>query len=312
MFFAKVYDFSFGFMNVQKHTSPTELKIKPAATYYTSQYLLAQSYPNLQLFSNSSFFVPVTIQSSDATTLERSPFGSYMSFSDGSLASFTSFEEEVVASLKTDGCTKMVARHPSPIYSDYVDREWLAKVGYAVIFEDINQHIDLTIGWEDRLHKMQLRKLKSLQEDGFSFQVISPRDIEIVHQFLTVCRLAQGLDINISLEKLRQLCDSLPNTYNFFGVYRESKLSAVCISVRVTNSIAYYYLAGTSPLFRSKSPMVLLISGMVAYYRNLGLKTLDLGVSSHEGRPQETLRLFKNRMGAIETKKPTFSKMIDS
>lgn len=312
MFFAKDYDFSFGFMNVRKHTSPTELKIKPRTTYYTSEYLLAQSYPNLQLFSNSSFFVPFSIQNVDATTLERSPFGSYMCFSDGSLVSFTSFEKEVVASLKIDGCTKLVARHPSPIYSDYVDREWLAKVGYAATFEDINQHIDLTIDWEDRLHKMQLRKLKSLQEDGFSFQVISHSDIEVVHQFLTVCRLAQGLDINISLEKLHHLCNSLPNAYDFFGVYRESKLSAVCISVRATDRIAYYYLAGTSPLFRSNSPMVLLIAGMVDFYKKLGLKSLDLGVSSHEGKPQETLRIFKNRMGAIETKKPTFLKMIDS
>ncbi|MEM9897232.1 MAG: GNAT family N-acetyltransferase, partial [Bacteroidota bacterium] len=85
------------------------------------------------------------------------------------------------------------------------------------------------------------------------------------------------------------------------------KISAACISVRVTSKIAYYFLPGTSPLFRSHSPMVLLIAGMVAYYKEQNLQFLDLGVSSIQGKPQETLRLFKQRMGAQECLKSTFT-----
>ena len=196
------------------------------------------------------------------------------------------------------------------IYSDFVDSSELTKVGYDLQYNDINQHIVLSGNWEDQIHDMQRRKLKALRQDGFEFQEIPHAELETIHKFLTVCRQAQGLQLNISLEKLLQLSSVLPNAYEVFGVHREGKLSAVCITVNVTTSTAYYYLAGTSPLFRSHSPMVLLIAGMVTHYHSKGYKIFDLGVSSYEGQPQETLRLFKERMGAHETKKPTLVKSL--
>ncbi|MEM7298951.1 MAG: GNAT family N-acetyltransferase, partial [Bacteroidota bacterium] len=121
---------------------------------------------------------------------------------------------------------------------------------------------------------------------------------------------AQGLQINISWSLLNTLAKKMPTTYECFGVFRGDKISAICIAVNFTNEVAYYYLPGTSPMFRNQSPMVLLIAGMVDYYRKKGFRYLDLGLSSVQGQAQETLRLFKERMGAEETDKPTFIKSI--
>jgi len=295
-------------MSFQKTSDPNELKTSAPIVYFSQAYLQSQSHSSLQLFNDESYFIPLSINKKKAISIERSPFGSFLDLSKDSSDYFHLFEKEVVTSLKVNEIEELLIKHPSSIYPHFLDKGLLSKVGYQLLYEDINQHIALDDEWQNRLHDMQSRKLKSLEKKGFEFKQISLSEIEVVHQFLTVCRQAQGLEINISLEKLKFLCENLPNTYDFFGTFRRNKLSAVCIAVRVTESIAYYYLAGTSPLFRSHSPMVLLIAGMVAFYRQLGFQYFDLGVSSFEGRPQETLRLFKERMGAIETKKPFLRK----
>lgn len=298
-------------MNKHTHIDPNFLQTPlPYFAYYQIPYLKTQEYAKINVFENDHFFIPFSLNENCATSIEKSPFGSFMELEKPIKSSFATFEGEIVRAFRKDNIDKILVKHPSPIYSDFVDSSELVKVGYRELFNDVNQHILLSNDWESRIHQMQSRKLKTLHQDGFKFQKIPDKDITKVHMFLTVCRQAQGLQINISLEKFQKLNDLLPNTYELFGVFREEKLSAVCITVRVTNTIAYYYLAGTSPLFRSQSPMVLLISGMVSYFKEKGFKYLDLGASSFEGKPQETLRLFKQRMGAEETFKPTFVKYL--
>ena len=297
-------------MNLREYADPHDLRYEPKVAYFTPHYLSIQAYDDLRLFANDSFMVPFSIEDQTATTLDRSPFGSYLGHNEGRYDQFQQFESEVFSSLKTHDCKELIVKHPSPIYPDYVDKDWLTKVGYTLLFEDVNQHVPLSPDWENGIHKMQLRKLRSLRDEGFEFKVVPHSELKVMHQFLSVCRQSQGLEINVSYEKLKSLMEKLPDSYDIFAVSRENKISAVCITVRATATRAYYYLAGTSPLFRSKSPMVLLIAGMIEHYRNQGFEIFDLGVSSHQGRPQETLRLFKNRMGATETIKPSFIKTL--
>ena len=297
-------------MEFYKHTELNKLQIPPSPiVYFQKSYLEVQQYDDIKLFQNEDLLIPFSIRSHHATSLERSPFGSFLkSHADASIQ--TSFQKQIEKELRKDHVEQLTVKQPSSIYSDFVDSADLTKVGYDLIYNDVNQHIVLSQNWENTLHTMQTRKLKSLAEDGFAFKKIADTELELVHQFLVVCRQAQGLQINISLDKLQQLHQLLPGTYELFGIYREEKLSAVCITVNVSKDIAYYYLAGTSPLFRSQSPMVLLIAGMVEYYRSKGFKYFDLGISSMQGKPQETLRIFKQRMGAEETVKPTFIKSL--
>ena len=297
-------------MGFSKHIDFNNLQIPHQLSYYQIPYLKTQDHSQIQIFKDDNFFIPFSIKEKAVISIEKSPFGSFLKLNSQSPSQFETFEKEVLESLQQNHLDEIFIKHPSSIYSDFVDSSELTKVGYSTFYNDINQHIVLSESWEDQIHKMQSRKLNSLEQDGFEFRKIENTQVEKVYQFLTVCRQAQGLQINISLEKLEVLNKSLPDTYDFFGVFRENKMSAVCIAVKVTKDVAYYYLPGTSPLFRSHSPMVLLIAGMVSYYRKKGFKYLDLGVSSLEGKPQETLRLFKERMGSVETKKPTFLKSL--
>ncbi|MEQ9467536.1 MAG: GNAT family N-acetyltransferase [Ekhidna sp.] len=296
-------------MSFQIHQSVADIPQGIAPTYLRKEYLHSQSYAHFVGYSNPDFFIAFDVADKVAISIPRSPFGSFFCRNDHAVA-LADFWAEVSNDLKSKGVEKVEIRHPSEIYRPFADLAQLQKLGFTIAFTDINQHIDLSKEWQDSIHKMQARKLQSLKEEGFEFQKMGNDQVKTAYDFLTVCRQAQGLQINIEFDHLESLIDELPEQYEIFGVFRGGKISALCIAVNVTDEIAYYYLPATSPMFRNKSPMVMLIAGMVAHCQSKRFKYLDLGVSSKEGRPQETLKLFKERMGAMETGKPLLTQLI--
>ncbi|MEP5613300.1 MAG: GNAT family N-acetyltransferase [Cyclobacteriaceae bacterium] len=287
------------------HTSTNALDNDFPLLYFKNEYLKTQDHHNLVCYQNDHIFLPVALDQGLAISIPRSPFGSFFVKENCELDSFLSFFDQVKIDFKSRGVSSLRLMHPPKIFSKFIDQNWLASAGFALDFSDINQHIPLGSDWESRIHEMQRRKLSTLRNEGFEFKRMDIEELEKAHQFVKVCRMAQELNINISYDLLKQLSDTT-QAYDLFAVFRESKISALCIAARVTEKVAYYYLPATSPMFRSQSPMVLLIAGMVEYYQTEGFESFDLGVSSVEGKPQETLRVFKERMGAIEQQKTSW------
>lgn len=296
-------------MQLTIHTKVEDIPEDLSVAYFQKNYFQSQSYSAFRSYSNENFFIPFDITPQKAISIPRSPFGSLIS-RNTNLLNVKEFIELVLKDLKKQELSSVEINHPSSIYESSIYPHILLEAGFEIEFEDINQHIELADGWENSIHQMQKRKLHALASEGFEFRRMEKSEFETAHKFLSVCRQAQGLQINISWEHLNQLITMLPEAYECFGVFRGNKISALCIAVNVTSDIAYYYLPATSPMFRDKSPMVLLIAGMVDYYRNKGFKSLDLGVSSYRGKPQETLKIFKERMGAKQTLKPTLKQVL--
>ncbi len=286
------------------HASLDSIPTSIPVTYFKQEYLETQNHPVFRGYSSSDLFIPFYIEYENAISIPRSPFGSFYQKKEDK-ANLITFWKAVLDDMRDQGIKRVEIRNPTPIYSSFPQYSVLEDMGFAVLYKDLNQHINLT--GEVYLHQMQKRKLKALKEQGFRFSKMDSDQLETAHKFLTVCREAQGLQINTSWEHLKKLATAMPGTYECFGVFREKKISALCITVKVTDKVAYYYLPGTSPMFRNQSPMVMLIDGMVDHYRDDGFEYFDLGVSSFEGRIQETLKVFKERIGAIETEKVTFA-----
>lgn len=292
-------------MPINIYTSPQEITADIPTVYYHKSYFVNQTYQDFIAFSDDNFFIAFDQVNEMAISIPKSPFGSISC--QNRVGNAGGFINSVLNHLKERGLQKIFITHPPSIYNQYLKESDITKSGFKQAFSDINQHIVLNEDWEDSIHKMQKRKLESLRNDGFEFRKMANDELETAHKFLTVCRQAQGLQINISWEHLKTLNEQFPTRYECFGVFRDGKISALCIAVNVSDEVAYYYLPGTSPMFRNQSPMVMLIAGMVNYYRENGFKYLDLGVSSIEGKPQETLKMFKERMGAVITEKPTLT-----
>ena len=274
--------------------------------YYSKSYLKSQQHDQFVCYESQNFFFPVSIVDSSAISIPRSPFGSFFSGKKSDQNAFSQFLDAVKKDLKSRNIKKLTIYHPPSIYAGFVSEKWLRHTGFKKDFSDINQHICLNSTWKEGIHKMQARKIEFLAQEGFEFRQIGAEKIDIVYQFILACRQVQGLNINISLALLQKLSDTT-QAYHLFGVFRENNMSSVCVSVKITDKIAYYYLPATSPTFKSHSPMVLLIAGMVGHYRSRGFEYLDMGMSSIRGQPQEGLKVFKERMGARETPKATWS-----
>ncbi len=291
------------------YTNATEIINDPDLLYYKKSYLIAQQHDQLLCFDDSKLFLPLVIDGDTAISIPRSPFGSFFVKNIPSEDEFNQFLNFVLEQLKTKEVNRVQLIHPPKIYSRFLSLEWLTKAGFSVKYEDVNQHIELSTSWEKTIHEMQSRKLERLKTQGFEFKKMDNSQLETGYKFIDACRQVQGLNINISFDLLKELHQTT-EAYDVFGVFRDGKISALCITARVTTKAVYYYLPATSPMFRTESPMVLLIAGMVDYYRSQGFKYFDLGVSSIEGVEQETLKVFKERMGGIESKKPFLEKTI--
>lgn len=273
--------------------------------YFSQSYLSTQRHHQLLSYSTNNIKLIVVVSDQLAISIPRSPFGSFEIEKIVEEDQFRSFVNAVKKDLKKRNIKQLVIHHPSKIYNGFISTTILEKSGFSITYADINQHIALASNWPENLHKMQKRKLQSLKESGFEFRKMESSELETAHQFISACRQVQGLTINIEWEQLQKLSEKT-NAYESFGVFRDNKLSAVCITVKVSNEVAYYYLPATSPTFRTESPMVMLIEGMVNHYMEKGYKTFDMGVSSLLGKPQDSLIMFKERMGATKTEKPTY------
>ena len=290
------------------HTSLDTLQTNIQIAYFKVAYLKVQDHARFRAYSHLNSFVAFSIQGKKAISIPRSPFGSFF-IENKNKTDLRAFWELIANDLRSEGVKQIEIKNPSEIYHSFPNIKDLQDLGFNILHEDLNQHIELTK--EVKIHQMQERKLKALKTEGFQFRKMHEDEYEKAHKFLTVCRQAQGLQINISWDRLEKLTQSLPDSYACFGVFRDEKISALCFTVNVTEEIAYYYLPGTSPMFRNQSPMVMLIMGMVEYYKKQGFKYLDMGLSSVDGKIQETLKLFKERMGALEQEKATLICEID-
>lgn len=283
--------------------SPKEITHNHDLLYYTKHYLTAQNHSHFQAFEDEMFFIAFNIEKEEAISIPASPFGSVLRKKDGQNA--IDFLQKMKESLRQLGVRKIVIKQAPSFYENQLDDTPFIDSGFEPAFVDVNHHIDLSKPWLESIHNMQERKLRSLKAAGFSFMEMKASDMETAYRFVEACRLTQGLQINISWELLQQLNSTLPGSYKCFAIVRDQKISALCICTHPTDTVAYYYLPATSPMFRSQSPMVLLIAGMVDYYKKAGFDYLDLGVSSVEGNVQKTLKTFKERMGGVESAKTT-------
>ena len=285
------------------HTTFGSIPTNIPVAYYKKGYLVSQDHPSFRAYSGESMFIAFNIDNKNAISIPRSPFGSFFveKNNENNLKEFWDF---ILNDLRQEGVKRVEIRNPASIYNSFPSQIDFEALGFQLLYQDLNQHIDLSS--ETEIHQMQERKLKALKNEGFHFRKMNEDEFETAHKFLTVCRQAQGLQINISLEQLNTLAQNLPNTYDCFGVFREEKISALCFTVNVSEDIVYYYLPGTSPMFRNQSPMVMLLTGMIDYFKGKGYSYLDLGVSSFEGKVQETLKVFKERMGGVNSDKITY------
>ncbi len=274
-----------------------------ASIFYDPKYIEIQNHSNYLKCESEHFICGFEIKGTTAISLPQGLFGSFMkkhrkvSFDD-----FSDFWIETKTELQAHKVKKVELVHPPEIYQGYIPEAWLEEVGFSMRYEDINHHIELR---NHQLHEMEIRKLKKIAPLDYRFEPASRNSFGVIYDFLAKCRAEKGLVLNINKFKLGRLFMTFPDKYDLFAGFKGKELACATITLKSAPNVAYYFLPGTLEAFKKDSPMVALLHVIVDQFKGK-YKYLDLGISSVNGKPQDGLIAFKERMGGIRTSKKRY------
>lgn len=211
--------------------------------------------------------------------------------------------------LNSLGVRKIIIKNSPSFLQEYNIENILMNCGFAISSEEVNHHLEL--GIEDyyaSIHEMQKRKITKCLQSRFRFQNESSDRLGEIYEFIQYCRNQQGLEINVSLDYLKEAFSSLSSNYKLFTIRdKENAILAATVIVKVNESVVYNFLPAFDRNYKNHSPLAFLTYELYNHFSNKGFSYMDLGISSINGNPQEGLVKFKERMGAVFTKRKNYS-----
>ena len=255
-----------------------------------------------------------TLVKNIAMSPEIGPFGSIEMNSfiqDEVLEDFISFVDDQLRQIGAYGIKmKCHASFQSP-GNTLKCKNALIRSGYILDSTDINHHIEVSNkDFISFIHPMEKRRLDKCEKKGMLIRKAGLDELEQVHDFISRCRREKDLEINIEKERFLKVINNLPEHYHIFISLINNEFASATVCVHVNNRILYNYLPASAEKFSSMSPIVMLMEHVYEFAQNMNYKSLDLGISSIDGKPQTGLILFKERIGGITSEKFTFSKSL--
>lgn len=244
-----------------------------------------------------------------AVSLPQAPFGGihYYHVDIGMLKNFI---HEIIDYFSSRLFKKIIIKNPADVYNpshNAIVTNCLINSGFVISNYDINHHIAVDqTEFRTKLHQMEARKLRRSAKLDLVFREITDEAIADVYSFIMECRIEKKVKMNITFDQLNKAVKELPDHYKFFVVDFNGDIIAATVAVLVDHNMLYNYLPASSIAYNKLSPMVFLLSGVYNYCQSKSIKTLDLGISSINNQPQESLITFKERVGGLATLKLSF------
>lgn len=225
------------------------------------------------------------------TSLPGAPFGGIERSPGDDIGAFLRFVKT-----QFDPGEKLMIKCPPGIYGNGLTE--LTEAGFELLSTELNHHVALTAPLA--IHPMQERRLNKARKAKCAFEKwpLDGDHAQQLHRFISDCRQAQGLQVNISCEDFRRATEQLPSAYMGYAVQLDGQLIAATVVVRVTDRIAYNYLPASDRAYHHLSPMVLLMVHVYEELSRQGFGIMDWGITSISGEEQVSLARFKEAMGA--------------
>lgn len=175
----------------------------------------------------------------------------------------------------------------------------LLNLGFTVETAELNHHIDLTgmSGAEDYLRRLKppaRRALKHAVGEPFEFaRASSEADWVAGYDVLRRNREAKGRRLRLPLEYVLRIRDTFPTLVRLFTLSHDSRPCAAALVYRVRprhDLVVYWGDAGHD---LPRSPMNLLVQRLVEGSIDDGVLSLDVGISTEHGVPNQGLIQFK-------------------
>jgi len=226
------------------------------------------------------------------------------------LPEFWSFIE---ADLKGRGIRRCSITNPAECYAPGKTNlvlKTMEKEGFSIQRKAVNHHIPIDdTPLQNRMHSMEIRRLKKCQHQGFTFQKEEKKQAEEIYEYLRLCRKEQNLILSITKEKFLFYLEEFPQNYPFFTVRNGEEILAATITIQIHRKVLYSFLPGSLRKFKHFSPTVMLNERLYQYCQGHQIEMLDLGISTEDdGTDQTSLIAFKERLGGEKSYKYFFEK----
>ncbi|MFZ9044532.1 MAG: GNAT family N-acetyltransferase [Cyclobacteriaceae bacterium] len=276
----------------------TKKKEEWVVPIYFYQDIIPEKFTSKTItFKNNDLSIRFVQLYDQLISIPYAPWGSFSFSGEIKESSFKTLMNKIKETAKAKTVSSLVIKDVPSFYEKALPTEWYKSMGFT-LRKEINQHIHLLE--RNELHVMQKRKLKKASK---ILEFHRLKDISQAYDLLYTWRNYNNIPLNIEKNHLQMLFKKFPNHYDCWGTIHGNDISAICVTIKVTSEVVYYFLPSTSPEHKAYSPMVFLMQEMSRVYKSEGFKIFDLGQSSIEGKKQEGLFLFKKRMGAQQSDK---------
>ncbi len=240
-----------------------------------------------------------------AVSLPQSPFGSVeygAKIDEATLLAFVAFVVEelqrlpvsiieirdCIAAYREEGCVLL-----EPV---------LRKAGFERTKVMVNHHIEVNDQpLEGKMHRMERKRLRKCQREGFVFREEPLSSIDSCYQFLAECRSEKGWKLSMKLDEIKRAIKELPNAYKIFALFGERQRVAACLGVMVNDRIFYDFYHDSPQAYSAYSPIVMLLTHMYDHLQADAVRVLDMGTSL-----TSSLQSFKSHVGGRYAHKNTY------
>jgi hypothetical protein len=294
----------------------------PFSSYFfnTAEYLEQFLELNIHSFylhsKNSNFIVAkihFVIENKTALNPARAPYGGFETCLN-EFSFLLIFWQEIETILKSLNVSKVEIRNwPDAFETENIEfrKDLHEHLGFHLSFNDFSFHqfISQKSGIE-LFQKSERKRFKKCVNAGFKFEKWQQPDLNLAYDLLFNFRQQKNIPLNISREGLIKCFELFPNRYHLFTVKDKWEIIGLSVCIEVNSEIFYHFCLSTDPNYFLFSPSVMLYEGIYDYCKTHSYRIFDFGTASIEGKKQEGLYHFKEKLGGIMTPKPSYTKSL--
>lgn len=253
------------------------------------------------------------IKNKTALNPARAPYGGFETSLDDT-TSLLLFWQEIETILKSQHVSTVEIRNwPDAFETRNIEfrKNIHEHLGFHLSFNDFSFHqlISQKPGIE-LFQKSERKRLRKCVKAGFKFEKWQQPDLNLAYDLLFNFRKQKNIPLNISREGLIKCFEVFPNRYHVFTVKDKREIIGISVCIEVNSEIFYHFCLSADPNYFLYSPSVMLYQGIYEYCKTKTYLLFDFGTTSIEGKKQEGLYRFKEKLGGIMTLKPTYTKSL--
>jgi hypothetical protein len=283
----------------------------PSFLFHRPDFIFRNGEQSIVNFKGTNATIYFTKNINNLTSLEKSPFGSFILEQNASDVDLTLLFEKIQDWSLTNNIAILTIRCFPEVYDkdqSAIIQRALLRSGFAVKYEDITQVIPISEKMDLNTHKK--RRIRKCLALGFTFRQLGVDLLSESYSLIVESRNQKAYPITMTMKELEHMFILFPEDYLLFGVFDKSKMIATSVCIKINSKILYSFYVGDNIDYRSLSPVTLLINGVYDFCKLHQYSLLDLGMSTDKGILNKGLYAFKKSFGSFDSRKLTFEKKL--